>query len=449
MNDIIFWTGIWPNGLSRPIGVYQLAHWLRHNRIESQIIDFCQWMAAEELALLTSRFVSSKTKFVGISSGFWSDDDFPKNIDRAWTLIKQEYPHLKLVIGGQRANNQLYSDPADYVIVGEAEDKLLQLIKGNNLSPKFDITKSSHRFSEKDCIVEGEVLPIELGRGCVFKCKFCGHHNLGKAKHTYQREIKLIEDEICYNYEKFKTDHYHFLDDTVNEDRFKIDNLSKIPSRTGIDIKWNGYLRADLLWRFPETAEQLYKSGMRGCFFGIESLHLKASQSIGKGWSGKHAATFIPKLYNEIWNYEINLWCNFIVGLPGESEDDLRSTLDWCLSNPVGYHRFVALNLYNYRSDTGSKSEFSKNYETYGYEINENGHWINNNFDQLKAERLAQEFNIKLSRNNRISSWTLFDLINCGVKIEDGKSQLISMKTQHTSNFISFLNIYKNKLKNL
>lgn len=449
MNEIIFWTGIWPNGISRPIGVYQLSYWLQQNKVESQVIDFCQWMTGEEIARITNRFITSKTKYIGISSGFWSDDNVPKSILDAWQFIKECHPRLKIIIGGQRANNNLYSTIADYVLVGEAENSLLQILKGNNLFVKFDITKSNHRFSEKDCIIDGEVLPLELGRGCVFRCKFCGHHNLGKAKHTYQRDIRLIEQEIIYNYEKFKTTHYHFLDDTVNEDREKITNLSHVPKNTGIDIKWNGYLRADLLWRFPETAEQLFTSGMRGCFFGIESLHVGASQTIGKGWSGKHARKFIPTLYKDIWNSEINLWCNFIIGLPGESESDLRSTLDWCLSNPVGYHRFVALNLYNYRTDTGSKSEFSENYKKYDYELDENGHWISQNFNYLTAGKLADDFNNRLSVVNRISSWTLFDLKNCNVDIEIGKSFPISQKRLYTKNFFIFLNRYKDKLMNL
>ena len=113
---------------------------------------------------------------------------------------------------------------------------------------------SANRFDQRDCIIDGEVLPIELGRGCIFQCKFCGHHNLGKAKHTYQRCMHLIEEEIVYNYEQFKTVNYQFLDDTVNEDQDKVLNLSMLPDRTGIDISWTGYLRVDLLWRYPDRS---------------------------------------------------------------------------------------------------------------------------------------------------------------------------------------------------
>lgn len=448
MNEIIFWTGIWSNGMSRPIGAYQLSYWLRKNNVESQVIDFCQWFSGDEIFNLTAKFISTKTKFIGISTGFWPDDNIPSNIFYAYKKIKNEYPNIKFILGGQRANNKKYSYLADHIIVGEAEDSLLQILKGHNLSPKFDITKLEHRFDIKDCIIEGEVLPLELGRGCVFKCKFCGHHNLGKAKHTYQRNIQSIEDEVTYNYNNFKTEYYHFLDDTVNEDQEKIHKLSCLPKNTGIDIKWNGYLRADLIWRYPESAELLYNSGMRSCFFGIETFHPKASTAIGKGWSGKHAKTFLPKLHTEIWNSEVNLWCNFIIGLPSESEKDLRDTLDWCLENPLGYRKFVVLNLYNLRSDTGSTSEFSKNYKKYGYDIDQNGNWYNDNFTIESAEFLAKEFNQQLSQSNKFSSWNLFDIINCGVPISNGKN-LIDNRIRYFKQFKNFLNSYKDKLLKL
>jgi hypothetical protein len=449
MNEIIFWSGIYNNGMSRPVATYQLAFWLRQNNVKCQVIDFCQWHSKETLVSLTSKFISNSTKYIGISSGFWADGDIPINILESLNAIKKEYPDIKIIVGGQRADNRSIKDIADIIILGEAEDKLLSLIKGHNLSPRFDITKLNHRFSYEDCVIDGEILPIELGRGCIFKCKFCGHHNLGKSKHTYQRHVRLVEEEIIYNYENFKTTHYHFLDDTVNEDNEKIRNLSTIPKNTGIDLKWNGYLRADLLWRYPDTAELLYQSGMRGCFFGIESLNPYASRSIGKGWSGKHARQFLPYLYNDIWNQEINLWCNFIVGLPGETVDDLRNTADWCLENPIGYYRFVALNLYTTRTDTGSRSEFTNNYKNYGYKIDENGQWQNDFMTSAEADVLCLELNNKVKTVNRLSSWNLFDLKNCGIDIDNGRYISSLYQNIYREKFFIFLTEYKNKLLQL
>jgi len=448
-NQIIFWTGLWPHWCSRPIGVYQLAHWLRLHKIESQIIDFCQWFKPEELVELTDHFIGPKTKYIGISSSFW-EGKIPFEINEAVNIIRKQYPHLKIILGGARADSDQFKSIADHIIVGEAEEKILEIIKGHNIGiSKFDIRNLEHRFIEKDAILEGEVLPIELGRGCIFKCKFCGHPNLGKPKHTYQRKINLIEEEISYNYEKFKTDKYFFLDDTVNEDQEKILNLSNIPKNTGINIQWTGYLRADLVWRYPDSAELLAKSGLRSCFFGIESFHKTASLSIGKGWAGKHAKNFLPILFKDIWQSKISIWNNFIIGLPEESLDDLNQTLEWCIENPLGTNHFVPLNLFNARSDSGSKSEFTRNFEKYGYQINEDG-WYNKFLNRKKADLYSKVFNNRLIKYNKLSAWSLFDVANCGIDIDQGM-QIGHFKKQNIiqENFPIFLERYRNKLKSL
>ena len=138
---------------------------------------------------------------------------------------------------------------------------------------KFDITTSDHRFDDADCILPNEVLPIELGRGCMFKCKFCSTPNKGKRKSTYQRNYQNILDEIQWNKEQFGVTRYNFLDDTVNEDPIKLLNLSKIKEHLGFGIIWNGYIRADLIWSNQKTAEYLIDSGMRTCYMGIETFN--------------------------------------------------------------------------------------------------------------------------------------------------------------------------------
>lgn len=452
MNEIIFLTGIWPKWHSRPIGAYQLAYWLRSNNIECQVIDFCQWFTSSELIELTSRFVGPKTKFIGISTSFWKDNSIPDNISEFINGFRQIFPGIKIIFGGARADSDFLKSIADITIVGESENKLVELIKGHNVFKKFDITTLSHRFTEKDCILEGEVLPIELGRGCIFKCKFCGHHNLGKPKNTYQRCFHEIEAEIIYNHENFKTSKYMFLDDTVNEDIDKVKNLSLIPEHTGVNIEWTGYLRADLLWAFDDSPELLLKSGLKSCFFGIETFNQKAATSIGKGWSSKHGKTFLKELHSNIWDNKISIWNNFIIGLPQESKSDLETTLDWCLENPMGVHKFVGLNLYSNRTDNGSRSEFSKNPELHGYSFDSNGTWKNDFFDQHSANKLCEEFNSILDSNNKnkISSWQMFDLINCGFSIEILKElPASSFNSVGKLQFQTFLKKYTDKLKNL
>lgn len=368
MRHIVFLNGIWPNrsetpgsNFTRAISCYQLKHWLSHFNFKSQIIDFCQLLTSDEIFRLLEQFVSPKTLAIGISTTFWPTDKIiPANLLDVINRAREKWPHLKIISGGARKpwNPELF----DKHFIGESENQLVEWCqhltgKSSLLNKKFNIVNLNHRFDDTDAILENEALPIELGRGCIFKCKFCSHHNLGKAKFTYQRDFNLILDEMRHNYENFGTTKYMFLDDTVNEDLDKIKNLSTVSNTLGINLEWTGYLRADLVWSKSESAELLLESGLRSCFFGIETFHPAAGKSIDKGWGSKHGKEYIPKLYNDIWNKKINIHVNLIAGLPYETMDSLHESLRWCKENDIGYHRFVPLTLYIEKQDSFASSD--------------------------------------------------------------------------------------------
>jgi hypothetical protein len=402
-----------------------LKHWLSKFGFKSQVIDYCQLLSADEIFGLLEQFVSKETLAIGVSTTFWpTDKNIPPNIKDCIQRIKDKYPHLKIISGGARKtwNPEFF----DKHFVGESENQLVewcqaQVGKSSLLNRKFDIVNLAHRFDESDAIMENEVLPIELGRGCIFKCKFCSHHNLGKSKFTYQRHFDLILDEIVYNQEKFGTTKYMFLDDTVNEDLDKIRNLATIREKTAIDIEWTGYLRADLIWSKPESVDLLAQSGLRSCFFGIETFHPGAGKSIDKGWGAKHGKEYIPRLYKELWDSKINIHVNLIAGLPYETQDSLKESLDWCKSQDIGCHRFVPLTLYVEKNDSFASSEFTKNYPIYGYKnVNHTtGYWELDTMTYLDAVKFCESAQRILSAINRVSSWEVFNAVNLGYATDD------------------------------
>lgn len=426
-NHIIFLNGIWPTeatsnntNFTRSISCYQLKHWISHFGFRSQVIDFCQMLSVAEIEEMLSRFISKTTLAIGVSATFWPRNTTPENIKEIVKIAKERWPNLKIIAGGARRPPT--DIEFDRVFIGESEDQFLvwcqeaagKLGRGP-FNKKFDITSLDHRFTENDGILEGEALPLELGRGCVFKCKFCAHQNLGKPKYTYQRRHELIVDEICYNKEKFNTSKYMLLDDTVNEDLDKIRNLYTIKESTGIDIEWTGYLRADLIWSKPESVDLLIGSGLRSCFFGIETFHPAAGKSIDKGWGAKQGKKYLPHLHKNLWGESINIHVNLIAGLPGESIDSLRSSLEWCLENDIGYHRFVPLTLYTENDDENASSEFTKNYKSYGYTDVTDGFWRNGSMTSDSAAKFCNTARLLLAKSNRVSSWDLFNLTNLDV----------------------------------
>jgi radical SAM superfamily enzyme YgiQ (UPF0313 family) len=156
-------------------------------------------------------------------------------------------------------------------------------ISNDPLDKKFSIETLDHRFTEQDCIIKGETLPLEVSRGCIFKCSFCAFPLNGKSKFDYLRDPEQIKDELTHNFEKYGTTNYFLCDDTFNDSTMKIERLHKAITSLPFKIHFTTYLRLDLLNAHREQIPLLKEMGLASPFFGIESLNQKSASSIGKG----------------------------------------------------------------------------------------------------------------------------------------------------------------------
>ena len=408
---------------SRTIGVYQLKHWLAKFGIKAQVIDFCQMMTVKDLMTLIDHFKGPETVAIGFSLTFSTYKRFPPQLRALIPVLREKHPNLKLICGGPNVLD--VEGLFDKRFSGYAEDELVTWMqeelgkKGRSLfNQKFDITKLDHRFDATDCISMAEALPIELGRGCIFKCKFCSHTNLGKPKKTYQREMRFIEDEMRWNYEQFGTTKYNFVDDTVNEDIEKIHGLALLPEKLGFDMTWTGYLLADLVWAFKEAPELLMQSGLKSPFFGIETFNPVAGSSVGKGWAPKHGKDFLPKLHFDLWKDQIPIHLSFIVGLPTETTAESIESAKWVVDQKAFGFRFLPFHIYT--DNAGNiTSQFSKEAEQYGYEVQEDS-WRSPVMTREDAvEAVKYIFNTYEKPFSKIASWPSFDLQALGFTFDE------------------------------
>lgn len=439
-NDIIFWSGIWNHRfpeLVRPIAPYELSHWLRLNNYRSQVIEFVQHMSTDDLIELTELALSKDTFAIAVSTTFWPLDGIygttigvngvvPSNISEAILKLKEKYPKLEFIAGGHRTSrfNKIFDRVFD-TIETDGENQILKYCNEKKykvaLSGKlFNIVELNHKFIEQDIILPHESMPMELGRGCIFKCKFCSYLNIGKKKGTYQRKYDLILDEIKYTYDTFGNSNFMFLDDTINEDQEKMNFISSIRDKTKIDLTWNGFLRADLVWSH-KNYNQLLDGGLRAAYFGLESFHPKTSKSIGKGWMGVHAKEWLPHLHNNLWKNQVSFEGTFIVGLPYETENDLISTVNWIKNNNIGSFYFVPYNLRNEFEEGAPTSEFTREYKKYSYVIDDNDNWVNTetNIDKFSAMRIAHHLNQETQHLWKIAGWRTNSYYNLGLEYKD------------------------------
>src|SRR5690606_28144943 len=218
--------------------------------------------------------------------------------------IKKLNPKSQLVMGGAKAEFHKQSQ-IDAFVLGYADKSIIEYLKylegknpffqytdlGNNQisidkdinADGYDFINAETRYHESDMIRPGELLPIEISRGCIFKCKFCAYRMIGRKKNDYTKTIENLYAEIMYNYEHFGTTKYSFTDDTYNESVQKITDLAEMFNRLPFKIEYVAYLRHDLIQRYPEMADILKESGLKTAVFGIETLNYESGKIIGKG----------------------------------------------------------------------------------------------------------------------------------------------------------------------
>ena len=436
------------------------------------------------------RQIDPKNKIIGqfqyrrpsdIDNNIYNELETARAFKELFYYIKEKHPHVKLVLGGRGPNAEVMwkMNEFDHWIQGLAETAVVKFTKelkeGQELPQvyRFDPEASMHDFhnmepvfSKDDIVMPHEVLPIEISRGCRFKCKFCGFALIGRDPKAdkYIRSEESIYQELKNNYELFGTTKYFMMCDTVNESIDKLLAIKNAIKRLGVPIEWVGYLRLELLRAHPEQISLLRDIGIRYAHFGIETLNYESAKAVGKGIPTDRALRLLETC-REKWGHEVGMHSGFIVGLPYETEETLNhwagmllrgeteldswmfkglkiyknqteiSTADrtYWYSNPNNPNRVEgsgARKKYTHiTSGSGTKtplmamqvhqhddiflSEFDRNAEKYGYDRT-GEYWKNEHWSAVTAQRAANLWNSRFFENQccSLSAWQSFAVTN-------------------------------------
>jgi hypothetical protein len=478
----------------RPLGAYAVANELRLHGFQTLVVNFITHMDCSSIEELIKKFVSDETLFVGYSSSLFLDTISPDNPEYnflPWspdffkkinTFIKKINPKTQIVFGGANTKrlsniNLKYNDSlgVDYVIHGYSEGMILDFV--NNLKSgippqttsrfsklkeidydfkgqKFNFRNSLHTWALEDFISTGEALPLEVARGCIFKCKFCAYPLLGKKSNdsSYIKLEENLEKEVTENYEKFKTLTYFIVDDTFNERTDKIEMLLRIRDRVKLDLNFVGYNRLDLIARKPEQLKLLKDLNFNGIFFGIESMHYPSAKSIGKGLRPEEIKDTLYKFKFEFPKSSIT--AGFIIGLPFENQDTLETWVPWLFDKncPIDAAVFSPLHLTN---NTHSQSEFDKNPTKYGYSLNDKyGGWTNDFWDKATCNSIAERIKWRLINQDKMKipgTWAV-NLLKLGYRFDQLTSttvkEMLSLEFQNSLDMkmTQFVDRYVKKL---
>jgi radical SAM superfamily enzyme YgiQ (UPF0313 family) len=176
-------------------------------------------------------------------------------------------------------------------------------------------------------LIKGPFTFIVTSRGCPAGCTYCIKHV------SYQYSARLRSPELLvkemWELKKLGMHNIHMYADLFTVNRDQVVELCKLMIEENMNIKWTCNSRVDYV-----DEEMLQLMGKAGCWlisWGIESGNEQILRHARKGAYPDKAERALR------WAKEAGIknWGYFIIGLPGETEETIRQTIDFSKKLPL------------------------------------------------------------------------------------------------------------------
>lgn len=290
--------------------------------------------------------------------------------------LKLLLPNIPIVVGGTHAyyfhSDILKEMPyVDFVLYGEIEkswEKFLSKIYYPECWHEIDglcyrNADGTIKINQPPCIIDNldeiplpswhlydfslyKPLPFQTkgdsffslitSRGCPYaKCAFC--YQAGRKKQKYRRHSpSRVAKEIEILYEKHGINDIAFWDDIFPPDITWLRELASLLRRKHLSIKWTCSTRVNFVTK--EKLQLMKEMGCWSIFFGIESGDESLLEVIEKGITLEQARNAV-KWANSVG---IETRCAYMLGLPGETPEKAKKTIDFAKELDSTYAIFYA-----------------------------------------------------------------------------------------------------------
>jgi anaerobic magnesium-protoporphyrin IX monomethyl ester cyclase len=169
---------------------------------------------------------------------------------------------------------------------------------------------------------ERKYLPMLTTRGCPFPCRFCVVPATNERTWRF-RTGKSVADEMAYMKQRFGVTEFHWedLNPTINDKRMHALCEEIIDRDLGVTWKIVAGTKVESM-RTAETVSLMARAGCRYVSISPESGSKRVRRSIEKPFSIEHAT----KLIHEMNRVGIRSQACFVLGFPGEEEEDRAQT---------------------------------------------------------------------------------------------------------------------------
>jgi len=368
--------------LMPPMGLGYLASVIEAMGIEVRILDCLMlgWNKEETVngslvrvglseKEITERILDFNPDLIGLNCQFSRQHSM---YSKMFSLIKRASPRCVVVAGGPHTTvcpkDTLSEEGCDYVIIGEAENSFKELIerlllnkdvsaidglgwkedKKININPKnnwvsdldslslpayhlMDLEKYfnseiSHGFRHRE-----KFSPIITSRGCVSRCNFCSAHKVWGNKYRCRsvdnviKEMKLLKDN--YGIQELL-----FEDDNITADPKRAKELFSRMIEEKLDFVWDTPNGVGIWSMDEEMLDLMKQSGCVNVNFPVES----GSQRVLSGIIRKPLElSKVKRLTAYCRKIKVDYGMFFIVGLPGETKEDIWQSFKFAVTCKV------------------------------------------------------------------------------------------------------------------
>lgn len=285
-------------------------------------------------------------------------------------FVKEHLPNIKIAMMGPHVTAlpmESMKAPIDAIIYGEADMTAKEYIDNLNKKNKSDIKGLVWRNDgqiiknpPRPLIQNLDSLPIPdrsllqmdkywdvmmphpfsffyTMRGCYFHCIYCQWVHTFYEGRIRLRDPQTAANEILNDIKKYKLNFFYINDECFTAAR---EHAKKVCDALGDPgVKWGCYFRPDTV-----DEELLNKLSKAGCTLLRTSPEVGSDEAlkvINKG--GKASMELDKKVFKMIKDHGFEIYASFIIGIPGETKESIKKTVEHAIELDPDYVQFAIL----------------------------------------------------------------------------------------------------------
>ena len=361
-----------------PLGIGYLASYLGKNGYEAEILDLAaenpnptemeecvRWGLSDEE--IEERIRRSGAQLIGVSQMFSYLDPVCRKI---FSMIKKNNPGTITAWGGTHPTcvprECMECSDVDYIVLGEGEKPLIELIKMVNEGRSPEGMKSlGYRDQEGKTVINNERIWIEdldehvlparekvdmtvyagctfdnirvfnmvTSRGCPYKCTFCTASTFYQQRYKGRSPLKVV-DEMEMLVKKYGAEMIIVDDENLTFDMKRIEQIMDIMIERELKVQWYAEVGLSISRLNRDIISKMKKTGFKELRLALESGDAQMLKVMKKPLVLRQAREAVQ------WAREadIRVICFLLMGMPGETLEQMQNTVDFAAEIGFDWH---------------------------------------------------------------------------------------------------------------